>query len=384
MYSNVSGQVDQTLANRLQAMPKVEIHIHLEGATDAQTIYQMAQCNNFSLPAASLEEWKLFYEFRDFNHFVEVYAIASRCMQTPEDFALMTEQFLQNQSQQNIRYSEAYFSPALHFGKLTDEEILNALMVGAATGEAKYGSRVKFIVDISRQYPHLQTKVLEFALQGKEKGIVIGLGIGGPEVGYPPENYTKTFAQARTQGLRVVAHAGETEGRSSIWGAINSLQAERIGHGVRCLEDASLVTKLCQKQTPLEVSPQSNYCLGVVKRDEPHPIRQMINVGLLCTLNSDDPPMFSTNLNNEYLTLAAQGFSWEELWQLNLNTLEATFLPETEKSVYRTQWQAFLQNTGVVDTLRSDHQGDRPWRALRAIAHATRKPNYRVTSINIP
>ncbi|ARV62061.1 adenosine deaminase [Nostocales cyanobacterium HT-58-2] len=344
MHSNASGQVAQTLIDRLQAMPKVEIHVHLEGAIDAETVYQMAQRNNFSLPAASLEEWKLFYKFRDFNHFIEVYGIASQCMQTAEDFAWMTEKFLQNQSEQNIRYSEAYFSPTLHSGKLTDEEILDALTLGAVTGEAKYGSRVKFIVDISRQYPHLQTKVLEFALQGQEKGIVIGLGIGGPEVDYPPENYTETFAQARMQGLRVVAHAGETEGPSSIWGAITSLQAERIGHGVRCLEDASLVAKLRQRQTPLEVSPQSNYCLGVVKPNEPHPIRQMIDAGLFCTLNSDDPPMFNTNLNNEYLTLANQGFSWEQLWQLNLNTLEATFLPEAEKEVYRTQWQAFLQS----------------------------------------
>lgn len=337
-------QIPQALTNRLQGMPKVEIHVHLEGATDAETVYQMAQRNQVSLPATSLEEWKSFYKFRDFNHFIEIYLIASRSMQTAEDFAWMVEQFLKNQSQQNICYSEAYFSPALHFDKLPDEEILDALAAGAATGEAKYGTHVKFIVDISREYPQMQTKVLEFALQGQQKGIVIGFGIGGPEAGYPPENYSLTFAEARKQGLRVVAHAGETEGALSIWGAINSLKAERIGHGVRCLEDASLIAQLRQTQKPLEVSPQSNYCLGVVKPNEPHPIRQMVDAGLFCTLNSDDPPMFSTNLNHEYLTLAAQGFTWEELWQLNLNTLEATFLPELDKAVYRTEWQAFLDS----------------------------------------
>lgn len=344
MSAYTSTQVSPTLATQLRAMPKVEIHVHLEGATDAETLYRMAVRNQVALPVASLEEWKSCYQFRDFTHFIEIYRTASRCMQTPEDFAEIAEQFLKNQSQQNIRYSEAYFSPALHYGKLTNDELLNALAVGAATGEAKYGSRVKFIVDLSRGISHLQTHVLELALQGQEKGIVIGLGIGGPETGNPPENYAETFAEARSQGLRVVAHAGETEGPQSIWGALNSLQAERIGHGVRCLEDAVLVEALRQMQTPLEVSPQSNYCLGIVQRDQPHPIRQMLDVGLYCTLNSDDPPMFSTNLNNEYLTLAAQGFSWEELWQLNLNTLEATFLDEAEKKAYRAEWQAFLQN----------------------------------------
>jgi len=342
MQAYTPTPVSPILASRLQRMPKVEIHVHLEGATDAETVYQMALGNQVTLPVASLEAWKSFYKFRDFDHFIEVYLTASQCMQTPEDYALMAEQFLKQQSIQNIRYSEAYFSPSLHYGKLPDDELLAALAAGSAAGERKYGSRVKFIADISRSFPYLQQKVLEFALKGQEKGIIIGLGIGGTEVGHPPENFTATFAEARRHGLRVVAHAGETEGASSIWGALNSLQAERIGHGVRCLEDKSLVAELRQSQIPLEVSPSSNYCLGVVKRDHPHPIRRMLEAGLYCTLNSDDPPMFSTSLSNEYLTLAAQGFSWEELWQLNLNTLEATFLSEAEKKMYRAQWQTFL------------------------------------------
>lgn len=344
MQSHTSVSVSPTLADRLRLMPKVEIHVHLEGATDAETVYQMAQKNRVSLPVSSLDEWKSFYKFRDFAHFAEVYITASQCMKTPDDYAFMVERFLQNQAEQNIPYSEAYFSPSLHFEKLPDEELIDALAAGTAAGEAKYGSRVKFIVDISREFPQSQTRVLEFALRAKEKGIVIGFGIGGPEIGHPPEDFTETFAEARRQGLRVVAHAGETEGPQSIRGAMSSLHAERIGHGVRCLEDASLVAELRQTQIPLEVSPQSNYCLGVVKRDEPHPIRQMVEAGLYCTLNSDDPPMFNTNLNKEYLTLAAQGFSWEELWQLNLNTLEASFLSEAEKAMYRNQWQMFLES----------------------------------------
>ncbi|WNZ25842.1 adenosine deaminase [Leptolyngbya sp. NK1-12] len=334
------------LADCLQAMPKVEIHVHLVGAIAAEIVYQMAQKNQVEIPVTSLEEWKSFYQFRDLAHFVEVYTIASRCIQTPEDYVLIVEQFLKHQSEQNIKYSEVHFSTTLHVNKFSDDELFHALETGAVQGETNYGSRVRFIATISRHQPDLQNRALECALLGQERGIIVGLGLAGLETGHPPEGFTETFAEAKRQGLRVVAHGGETEGANSIWGALKNLQVERIGHGVRCLEDNALVEELRISQTPLEVSPQSNYCLGVVPRAQPHPIRQMVDAGLYCTLNSDDPPMFNTNLVNEYSTLATQGFSWEELWQLNLNTLEATFLREAEKAAYRIQWQGFLETLG--------------------------------------
>lgn len=326
-----------------QQMPKVELHTHLVGTADAETIYQIAQQNRVSLPANSLEEWCSFYEFRDFAHFIEVYRIARHCVQTPEDYVFLVEQFLKHQSEQNIGYSEVHFGTALSSDRFTDRELLEALKIGAARGEATYGSRVKFIAAIVRHLPDLQTQTLECALQGKEMGIVIGLGLAGQEVGYPPKDFVETFAEARQQGLRVVAHAGEAAGSESIWGALDDLNVERVGHGIRCLEDELLVQRLRDQQIPIEVAPQSNYCLGIVERDRPHPIRQMVDAGLCCTLNSDDPPMFRTNLVNEYATLFAQGFTWDELWQLNQNALESSFLPECEKIAYREQWHSFLQ-----------------------------------------
>jgi adenosine deaminase len=329
------------LVRRLQAMPKVEIHVHLEGATDAEAVYQMAERNRITLPAASLAAWKAFYAFTDFNHFLDVYTAASHCMRSPDDFAFMTERFLAHQAGQNIRYSEVFLSASHQVGKLPDEELLDALAAGAAAGEAESGSRARFIADIARHMPHTRHRVLEFALRGRERGQVIGLGLGGQEVGYPPEDFADTFTEARRQGLRVVAHAGETAGPSSVRGAIETLAAERIGHGIRCLEDEALVDELRAWQTPLEVCPQSNYCLGIVRRGEPHPIRRMVDAGLYCTLNSDDPPMFATDLTREYQALAEQGFSWDELWRLNLNTLEASFLGAGEKATYRQEWQQF-------------------------------------------
>lgn len=332
------------LLHRLQAMPKVEIHTHLIGTADADTIYQIAQRNKIQLPAASLEEWQAFYEFRSFAHFIDVYRIARECVQTPEDYYFLVEQFLKQQAAQQIRYSEVHFGTALPADRLSDRELLEALASGAKAGEAKYGSRVQFIAAIVRHIPHLQQQTLECALQGQEMGIVVSLGLAGQEAGYPPELFIETFAEARKQGLKVVAHAGEAAGVESIWGALDRLQVERIGHGTCCLEDDALVQRLRAAQTPIEIAPNSNYCLGIVPRHQHHPIRQMVNAGLCCTLNSDDPPMFQTNLVNEYITLAAQGFSWQELWQLNLNTLEASFLPEAEKRAYRAEWQTFYED----------------------------------------
>jgi adenosine deaminase len=335
--------ISPELATRLHAMPKAEIHIHVEGATDAETFYQIARRNHVELPTSSLEEWKSFFEFRDFSHFIQVYAAAVQCLQTPEDYALMIERLYKRQSEENICYTEAFLSASFLTQKFQDDEILNAIAEGQSAGEATYHCQINLIPDIAREIPDSQDRVLEFVVKGKERGLFVGLGVGGLEVGYPPELFTATFAEAHRQGLRLVAHAGEAVGAESIWGAVNTLKTERIGHGIRCLDDPKLVEVLRQHQIPLEVSPQSNYCLGVVELSQPHPIRKMVNAGLYCTVNSDDPAMFSTSLTNEYLTLAAQGFSWEELWQLNLNTLEATFLDEVEKDKYRAEWEQFVR-----------------------------------------
>jgi adenosine deaminase len=345
-HSRVSAPVSPALIERLQMMPKAEIHVHIEGATAPETFYQIARRNQVALPVQTLEEWKAFFEFRDFPHFIQVYPAAVGCLQRPEDYTLVIEDFFKSRAEQNILYTEAFLSASYLVRKFEDEAILNAIARGVAAGKTKYGIQVNLIPDISREIPDLQTRVLELVLKGKQRGLFIGLGVGGMEIGYPPELFTETYSEARRRGLRVVAHAGEAAGAESIRGALASLHIERIGHGIRCLDDPELVEHLRRLQIPFEVSPQSNYRLGIVASDQPHPIRRMVDAGLYCTVNSDDPAMFSTNLANEYLTLASQGFSWDELWRLNLNTLEAGFLSQTEKAGYRREWDKFLQAQG--------------------------------------
>ncbi|HEY9659467.1 MAG TPA: hypothetical protein V6C65_13500 [Allocoleopsis sp.] len=204
--------ISPELAARLHAMPKAEIHVHVEGATDAETFYQIAQQNHVELPTGSLNEWKSFFEFRDFSHFIQVYAAAVQCLQTPEDYALMIERFYKRQAEENIRYTEAFLSASFLTQKFQDDEILDAIAAGRSAGEANYHCQINFIPDIAREVPDSQDRVLEFVVKGKERGLFVGLGLGGLEVGYPPELFTETFAQARQQVLHSVAHARRDSG----------------------------------------------------------------------------------------------------------------------------------------------------------------------------
>ena len=322
----------------VRSMPKFELHVHIEGAADADTYFEIAKKNNVKLPVGSLREWREFFEFRDFPHFIEVYLAAVGCLQTSDDYGLLIDNFFRHQAEQNILYSEAYLSATFIVERFDDDAMLDVIEAAIGAGQEKYGCIVRLIPDIARMIPDSQEQVLEFVLKGKERGLFIGLGLGGPEEGWPPRLFKETYDAARRGGLRTVAHAGEADGPDSIWGALEALQAERIGHGVRCIEDPALVEALRISQTPIEVCPVSNYCLGIVKQDDMHPIRKMLDAGLNCCINSDDPAMFSTSLVNEYITLAAQGFSWRELRQLNLNALEAAFMSERERAHFRDQW----------------------------------------------
>ena len=343
---------EEELAVAIASLPKVELHVHLEGATDAETVWEMAQRNRCALPGGSLEGWQECYKFKDLNHFIDVYEAATDVMRTPDDWALMVERFLRNQRRQNIVYSEVFLSASYQIGKLPLDEWIVALMEGATAGEQAHGTRIRFIPDISRHMPDTQEDVLECVLQAAKTGYFIGLGLGGIEAGFPASLFADTFKEARRQGLHVVAHAGETTGPPSVWDAMRQLHAERIGHGIRSLDDPELVECLRQSQLPIEVCPTSNYCLGVVGPDRPHPLRDMVDAGLFCTVNSDDPPMFGTSLIEEYRLLARQGFTLEELQQLNLNAVEASFLADDERNVLHRTIQEHNRSTRPISDVK--------------------------------
>lgn len=339
-----SGETE--LERRFALMPKAEIHVHLEGATAPEASYAIARRNEVSLPVSSIEEWRRYFEFRDFPHFIDVYRNTVDTIRTTDDLALMVAQFYVDQARQNIRYSECFISMSLHLRRLSPAQILDALAQGVERGQTVSSSRVAFIADISREDPHTQGDVLDLALWGKRRGLIVGIGLGGLEKEFPPHLFRETYARARDAGLHVVAHAGEAAGWESIRGAVDDLHAERIGHGIRIVDSPDYAAEMRERRIPFEVCPVSNYAIGSTPSDRPHPIRQMVDLGLRCTLNSDDPAMFSTDLAGQYAVLASQGFSWEELWQLNAATLDATFLSAAEKAAYRREWEDFANSLG--------------------------------------
>jgi adenosine deaminase len=329
------------LEQRFALMPKSEIHVHLEGATDAETSYTIAQRNNVKLPVDTLEEWRHYFEFRDFPHFINVYRATVDTIRTADDLALIIAQFYVSQARQNIRYTECFMSMSLHLRRLSASDILDALAQGIERGTTATNARIAFIADISREDVDTQAAVLDLALRGKRRGLIVGIGLGGLEPPFPPRLFRETYAQAAAAGLQVVAHAGEASGYESVQEAVDELGVSRIGHGIRVIESAACMEDMRQRDIAFEVCPVSNYALANVPRDRPHPIRTMLDAGLRCTLNSDDPAMFSTDLAAQYTLLSQQGFSWDELWALNCATLDATFLSEAEKAAYRREWEAF-------------------------------------------
>lgn len=332
-----------TLHDFIAAMPKVELHVHLEGSIQPATLLELAQRNGVRLPTDSLTGLREWFRFRDFGHFIEVYGAISSCLCTSDDFELITREFLIGQAQQNIRWSEVTFSPSTHYLRagLTFHDILPAINRARAWAEAELGVGMGMVLDIVRSHSLAAADLTaKWAIAGMGQG-VIAFGLGGPEQGYPPEPFAAQFARTREAGLPGVPHAGETVGPPSIWGALHALNAVRLGHGVRCLEDAGLVAELRERQIPLEVSPTSNVCLGVCASFADHPLPRLLEAGLYVTLNSDDPPMFNTTLTQEYQQ-AAQTFGLDSaaIQQLVYNALNAAFLPADEKARLRAGFDA--------------------------------------------
>ncbi len=319
-----------SLESFIRVMPKVELHVHLEGSIRPETLLTLAQRNQVDLPADTVDGLRQWYAFTDFPHFIEIYVALSKCIRTPDDVELIAREFLAGQAAQNILYSEVTYTAFTPYfqSKIPFDDQLAALNRARAWAAVELGVSMGVVIDIPRSVrPDDGLLVAGWAISGMEDG-VIAFGLGGPEVGNPPEKFKAAFDRARAAGLPSVPHAGETVGSESIWGALRILHADRIGHGVRCLEDPALVDELRSRQIPLEVCPTSNVCLKVVPDISSHPLPRLLDEGLYVTLNSDDPPMFNTTLTDEYLAIAAAfKFGTETIERLVLNAVRASLLP---------------------------------------------------------
>jgi aminodeoxyfutalosine deaminase len=323
------------LESFVSALPKVELHVHLIGSASVETVLTLARRHPGAGVPTTEEGLREFYVFSDFPHFLDVYRVVSGLLRAPEDIAELVRGIGRDLAGQNVRYVELQVAPYPFQGLgMPDAAISEALSVGARDVLTRYGVRMGYIIDFPGHDAEKDAwPALRFALDNPPDGL-IGFGIGGDEVRRAP--YTDVirdvFGAAHAAGLRCVPHAGETTGAETVWEAVTRLHAERIGHGIRSLEDPALVDYLAERRLPVDVSPTSNVCTRCVPSIGAHPLREMIEAGLFVTLNSDDPPMFGTSLSNEYLVAGRDlGFSPAELAELAGNGVRASFLAEAEK-----------------------------------------------------
>ena len=344
------------LVKFIQNMPKAEIHIHLEGAIQPATVLKLAERHHQmdTLPGDTVEALEKWFTFTDFPHFIKIYVTLSNLIRSADDFELLAYECGADMAAQNIRYREVTVTPYTHThylqNGLTIDNILAGLTAGRQRAREDFGVEMRWVFDVPRNFAFLNGRynpesaniTLAHALAGQSQGVV-GFGLGGNEVDNPPEPFAHAFKEAKEAGLLSVPHAGETMGPESVWGSVRDLKADRIGHGVRAIEDPSLLALLKEKQIPLEVNPTSNECLHIYPRFADHPFPKLDQLGLIVTINSDDPPLFNTNLLREYERVAAEfGYDAPNLARIARNAFVAAGVEPDVKERLLAEFDALV------------------------------------------
>lgn len=339
----------------IRSLPKAELHLHLEGSVEPATLAELSrrhatpltfsnnrygQSGQGVLSEAAIHE---LYRYRDFTGFLMAFKAVTDRLRTPEDYELITYRLIERLRGENVLHAEVYVSVGVvHWRGQEFEPLFEGMERGRVRGEKDFGVSLLWLFDAVRHFgPEAARRVVdETARLRKKYPSVVGFGIGGDERRAAPELFRNVYAHARSNGLHLTAHAGETSGAESIWGAIN-LGAERLGHALNAWHDRELLAVLAQKQIPLEICLTSNLRTGCCTALQHHPVKTYFDHGLMVTLNSDDPAMFSTTINGEYeLAQAEFGFSNEHLHEMARNSFEASFLPAEKKLEFLNQIDA--------------------------------------------
>jgi len=333
----------------VKTLPKAELHVHLEGAIDPTTALKLAHKYSHLGFVDDVELLQRSVEFRSYENFRSYYQIYMQLIRSADDFALVAYECGRDMMNQNIRYREMYISIYQHLHlsgkKLHLREVFDGLLVGRQKARDDFGVEIQWIFGIPRHRhfngsnprmfdPTIATTVLDYAIQGRDYG-VIGIGLGGNEVDAPPHPFSNVFQKAKQMGLRSIPHAGETEGANSVWGAIKELQADRICHGVRAIEDMNLVKELVECQIPLDICPTSNINLNIYPTMQEHPFRKLDQMGVIVTINSDDPSLFKISLCDEYIAIAREfGYKIGDLVRFAKNSIKASYAANDLKARY--------------------------------------------------
>ena len=316
----------------IKALPKVEQHIHIVGSTRPETLLWLAEEGGLEKPYETLEEAWRFFQYRDFPHFISIYSTIVKCITNENQFERITYEMLESDARCNVRYVEASFSAPDHVLRGLDYgQMLDAINRGARRAYDNFGIECNLRIDLVRDYgPDVGMEVLDW-IEGKSDNIV-SIDLGGSEERFPPKPFAPVYLRARDMGLHLVAHAGEAAGPESIKDAIKHLYVEHIGHGIAAANDSVLMGCLLKRGITVEMCPISNVRTGAVSSLKEHPIRTFLDKGLRVTVSTDDPSMFATDMNNEYLQLHERlNFTIPELFRLSLNAVESSFLSEDKR-----------------------------------------------------
>jgi aminodeoxyfutalosine deaminase len=308
--------VEDTDKNQASPFPKIELHVHLEATVRPERLLEIAQRNGFELPAETPEGIRDLYRFRDFDHFIQVWILTTNALRTADDFRQVVVDYAGEAARHGAVYLEGIFSPIERTWRgVSWDELFSGYCDGAQDAFETHGVEVRLTPDITRGAPvENGFELVRQARKYKDRGVV-GIGLGGEEALYPPEKFTEVFELVRDEGFASVPHAGEVVGAASVRGAVDALHADRIRHGIRALEDPALVEELAERRIVLDVTPVSNLRTGVVGSLAEHPLPDLLAAGIPCTVSTDDPEMFDTDLTREYEAAVSLGADPKALYE---------------------------------------------------------------------
>lgn len=335
----MSGNMDQFIAK----LPKAELHLHIEGTLEPEMAFAFAERNGVRLPYASVDALKAAYSFTDLQDFLDLYYHAAQVLVTEADFFELTAAYLERAADECVRHTEIFFDPQTHTGRgVPLEAVIGGITAALDAAERDRGLTSRLILCFLRDRDADEAMAtLESALPWRER--IAGVGLDSAEVGHPPIKFAEVFARARAEGFATVAHAGEEGPAAFVADSLDLLGAVRIDHGVRAIDDPDLVARLAREGVPLTVCPLSNQRLRVTPDLADHPLRELMEAGVVVTVNSDDPAYFGGNVNANYRAVqAALAFSKAELAQLARNSFTASWLPDAAKQVRVAEVDAYL------------------------------------------
>ena len=318
------------MKNFIAGLPKAELHLHIEGSFEPELMFEIAQRNNVAIKYQSVEEIRAAYKFNNLQEFLDIYYAGASVLLKEEDFYDLTYAYLKRIHSQNVVHTELFFDPQTHTERgISFDTAINGIYKALIDGEKEFGITFRLITSFLRHLSEESAfKTLEQALKHRDK--ICAFGLDSSEKGNPPSKFQRVFQKVKDEGFLIVAHAGEEGPAEYIWEAINLLEVSRIDHGNRCLEDEKLVEYLKEKQIPLTLCPLSNLSLRVVNDLKNHPVKKMLDEGLMLTINSDDPAYFGGYMNENFEGIM-ELISKEELIQLAKNSFISSFLSDTEK-----------------------------------------------------